>query len=137
MDIIEMTRELAKAIQADERYLRLEKAQKCVDEDNTLQEQISSFNEKRYQLSIEVAKENRDQKLVDDLNAEVRELYDSITGNAKMIDYNDAQDSFDTLYNFLTHILQMATNGVDPDTVDEDSMNSGCSGSCETCGGCH
>jgi len=137
MDIIEMTRELAKAMQQDDRYLRLHSAQKIVEDDALLQADIADFNQKRYELSIEVTKGDRDDVKVNALDADVRKLYDSITGNEKMLAYNDAQDEFDELYRFMEHILQMACSGTDPDTVDESSMDGGCTGSCESCGGCH
>ena len=137
MEIIEMTRELARAIQCDERYLRLESARKLVEDDAQLQADINEFNQKRYDLSIEAAKENRDQEKLNDLNTKVRDLYASITANEKMEAYNDAQDEFDDMFNFVNHILQMSANGADPYSVDGSSMVGGCGGSCESCGGCH
>ncbi len=137
MDLIQMTRELAKAMQQDERFIRLHKAQEIVEQDTALQNDIADFNEKRYELSIEVTKGDRDDEKVTRLDAEVRRLYDSITGSEKMLAYNDAQEDFDEVYRFMEHIIQKAYTGADPDTVDESSMQSECTGSCESCGGCH
>ena len=44
MDVIEMARELGKAIQQDERYKRIDAAKKANDEDSQLQELIVKFN---------------------------------------------------------------------------------------------
>ena len=44
MDIIELTRELGKAIQADPRYVEMQLARQQSDEDQELQEAIGEFN---------------------------------------------------------------------------------------------
>ena len=62
MDIIEMARELGKKLQSEESYILLNTAQKAVEEDDALQAAIADFNMKRYELTKEVAKQDRDDK---------------------------------------------------------------------------
>ena len=61
MDIIQMAREMGKAIQKDENYLALMKAKDLIDNDPTLQKQISEFNLKKMSLNQELGKEEKDQ----------------------------------------------------------------------------
>lgn len=62
MDIIEMARELGKAIQEDDRYLALRLATQSNDEDQALQDMIGEFNLKRVSLNQEVQKPEKDQE---------------------------------------------------------------------------
>ena len=68
MDIIEMTRELAKKLQQEDAYILLNTTQKAVEDDDALQEAIADFNMKRYELTQEVTKKDRDDAKVDELD---------------------------------------------------------------------
>ena len=65
MDIIEMTRALGKAIQQDERYIRLSLARDNNDNDEKLQEMIGKFNLKRVEVNQEAARPDKDQAKLD------------------------------------------------------------------------
>ena len=136
MDIIEMTRELAKKLQQEEAYILLNTTQRAVEEDDALQEAIADFNMKRYELTQEVTKKDRDDAKVDELDKLVRQMYDDITNNEKMAAYNKAQDEFNDMLEYVLHILQMAATGDDPDSIEKPEEGSGCSGDCGSCGGC-
>lgn len=136
MDIIEMTRELAKKLQQEDAYILLNTTQKAVEDDDALQEAIADFNMKRYELTQEVTKKDRDDAKVDELDKTVREMYDEITNNEKMVAYNNAQDEFNDMFEYVLHILQMAATGDDPDSIEKPEQGGGCSGDCSSCGGC-
>lgn len=136
MDILEMARELGKKIQEDASYIRLNTTQKEVEDDDALQEAIADFNMKRYELTQEVTRENRDDVKVEELDKLVRTMYDEITNNPKMTAYNDAQAEFDELFEYVIHILQMSASGEDPYVVTAPDDHGGCSGDCGSCGGC-
>ena len=136
MDIIEMTRELAKKLQQEEAYILLNTTQRAVEEDDALQKAIADFNMKRYELTQEVTKKDRDDAKVDELDKLVRQMYDDITNNEKMAAYNKAQDEFNDMFEYVLHILQMAATGDDPDSIEKPEEGSGCSGDCGSCGGC-
>ena len=61
MDVIATARELGKAIQQDERFIRMMAAQQTNDDDEQLQKLIGDFNLKRVDLNSEVSKAERDQ----------------------------------------------------------------------------
>ena len=109
MDIIEMTRELGRALQNDE------------------------FNLKRMAISNEAQKEERDDETLRRLNDEFRAVYQKIMENEHMLRYNDAKNEFDALLQQMTGILSLCAEGEDPATCDASS----CGGNCASCGGCH
>lgn len=136
MDIIEMTRELARKLQQEDSYILLNTTQQAVEDDEALQEAIADFNMKRYELTQEVTKKDRDDEKIDELDKLVRGMYDDITNNEKMVAYNNAQDNFNEMFEYVLHILQMAATGDDPDSIEKPEAGGSCSGDCSSCGGC-
>lgn len=134
MDVIEKVRELGKAIQADERYIRYAKARIANDDDVDLQNAIGKFNIKRMELEKEVSSEEKNEEKVKTLNEELRTIYGEVMSSPAMVEYNTAKALVDQLMNEVNTILTKCLDGEDPDTYDADA---GCTGSCSTCGGCH
>ncbi len=135
MNIIALARELGKAIQQEESYIKLHEVQDKADADTELQSLIGEFNLKRMSINNEASKKERDQDKLSQLNTEMREVYSKIMSNENMIAYNSAKEEFDAVANRVLAIVQQSAEGADPDTADY--SQSSCSGSCETCGGCH
>lgn len=134
MDIIEMTRELGKALQTDDRYIAYMLAKQANDEDKALQEQIDSFEKMRYDLSMEMTKENKDTDKIKELDDNIKATYNKIMSNKNMIVFAAAQKSLEQLVGNIQEIITMSANGEDPATCEP---STGCTGSCATCGGCH
>lgn len=135
MDIIKLTRELGKAIQADSRYVEMQLARQASDEDQWLQEAIGEFNLKRMAISNEAAKPDRDDETMQRLNKEFREVYTRIMQNENMVRYNAAKTEFDAMFQRVTGILGLCAEGDNPDTCDYDAAS--CGGDCSSCAGCH
>ena len=136
MDIIELTRELGKAIQADHRFVELRLAHQASDEDQALQDAIGEFNLKRMAISNEAAKPDRNDETMQRLNKEFREVYGKIMANEHMQRYDAAKNEFDALFQRVTGILNLCAEGEDPETCDYDAAS--CNGDCSSCGGgCH
>lgn len=135
MDIIEMTRELGRALQNDERYIAMMSARQASDEDQALQEAIGEFNLKRMAISNEAQKDNRNEETLQRLNEEFRGVYQKIMENEHMLRYNDAKNEFDALLQRMTGILSLCADGEDPETCDYDAAS--CGGNCSSCAGCH
>ncbi len=134
MDVIAMARELGKAIQQDERFIRYAKARLANDSDSALQEAIGQFNIARMELDREVNSENKDDEKVKSLNENLRKVYGDIMSSPAMVEYNTAKAELDTMVNEVNVIISKSVDGEDPETCD---LHSGCTGSCSTCGGCH
>ena len=135
MDIIQMTRELGKAIQADDRYVAYCLARQANDEDEQLQNLIGAFNLKRMELNMEVGKKDKDEQKVQELNDLIKDMYKQIMENPKMMVYNSTKTAMDELLNQINTIITMSANGMDPETCDVSATS--CSGDCGSCGGCH
>lgn len=134
MTIIEMTRELGKMIQADERYLNYQKAKENNDNDSELQELIGNFNLKRIQLNTEMSKEDKDDEKIKQLDGDIKEIYHKVMSNENMVAFNEAKTAMDRMLDQINNIITFSANGEDPETC---AAESSCSGSCASCGGCH
>ncbi|MBR3629653.1 MAG: YlbF family regulator [Oscillospiraceae bacterium] len=135
MDIIEMTRELGKAIQADDRYIAYMLARQANDEDEQLQNLIKGFNLNRMQLQMEIAKPDKDDDKIQALNETIKSSYQLIMENPRMAVYNAAKQGYDELMSQINTVITMSSNGMDPDSIDVTTAS--CTGDCGTCGGCH
>ncbi len=133
--LLEMAKDLGHAIQADERFMRVQMAQAAADEDEALQALIGEFNLKRMAINAEAAKGEgeQDEDKVRTLNEELRAVYAQVMANESMAAYNAAKTEMDKLTNGIGAILNMAAQGLNPDDYDEHA----CSGNCSSCGGCH
>ncbi len=135
MDIIEMTRELGKLIQADERYKAYIDAKEKNDKDDELQKLINDFSSKRYELNMEMSKTDKDADKLKELDGVIKNIYGEIMVNPNMVAFNAAKNAMDGMLAEINNIITASANGEDPETCP--SQPSGCSGSCSTCGGCH
>ncbi len=135
MNVIDKARELGKMIQADERYAAYIKAKDANDADSELQQMIDEFQRKRLELNTEMAKDDRSAERLTALDNEIKSLYGTIMANENMAAYNDAKNAMDDLLTQINVIITYSANGADPETCPTHE-ESGCGGSCSTCGGC-
>ena len=133
MDIIEMTRELGKALQQDDRYIAYTLAKQVNDEDAELQADIKKFEELRIEITTEMTKSDKDGDKLQQLDAQVKEVYEKVMANTNMKVFMAAQTALEALVNNMNQIISLCANGENPETC---QPSSGCSGSCATCGGC-
>ena len=134
MDIIEMTRKLGVEIQKQEVFINFIKAKSANDNDVELQDMIGQFNVIRMSLDQAVSADDKDQEKVKELNKQLKDTYTAIMGRESMMNYNIAKGELDALVNQINAIISLTLDGEDPMTCD---ITTGCSGSCESCSGCH
>ena len=137
MDVlVEMAIDLGCQLQEDSRYLALRAAQQAADEDEQLQKLIGEFNLKRMAINAEEqkAEEEQDAEKLRTLNGALRSVYADIMQNEHMIAYNEAKEPFDALVQKINTAIALAAQGQDPAAAAEES---GCTGNCASCGGCH
>lgn len=135
MDVINIARQLGKAIQDNEKYLNFKIASQNNDEDETLQNLIKEFNLKKISINNEVSKENKDEGKIKSLNDELKKCYEEIMENESMKNYRLSKIEFDNLMKRISAIIMQSANGENPETTD--LVESNCSGSCSSCAGCH
>lgn len=136
MDIIELSRQLGKAIQEDESYINMRLAEQVSEADEQLQELITDFNLKRLAINSEASKADKDEEKLKAMNKEMRHLYSQVMQNENMVKYNTAKQEFETKLQRVFAIIQNSAEGDDPETTDY-LGGMGCSGNCGSCGGCH
>lgn len=135
MSVLESARALGAEIQKDESFIRYAKAKLANDNDKELQNRIGEFNVRRMNLEQEMEKDPQDEEKVKQLNEELRAIYANVMSSKAMLDYNSAKAGLDSLLNDINSIIMQCVEGADPATVEPETHN--CSGSCESCGGCH
>ena len=87
-------------------------------------------------ISNEAAKPDRNDETMQRLNKEFREVYARIMANEHMKRYDAAKTEFDAMFQRVKGILDLCSEGDDPDTCDYDAAS--CNGDCSSCGGgCH
>lgn len=134
MDKLErMARDLGKALQEDERYIKYNVAKDNADNDETLQQLIQEFNLARVQLNTEMSKDDKDGDKLQELDQKIKDIYSQILANENMTAFNEAQDTMNAVMSAINMIITASANGSDPETC---STTQSCSGSCSTCGGC-
>jgi cell fate (sporulation/competence/biofilm development) regulator YlbF (YheA/YmcA/DUF963 family) len=135
-DLMEMAKELGRALQQDERYLSFRAAAETNDNDSVLQDLIASFTVKRRDLEREQSSERPDEDRINALEAEAKALYGEIMSNPSMAAYQGARAAFEQLLDGINRVIAMSAAGKDPDSFDLTAAAS-CSGDCSACGGCH
>lgn len=135
MTIIEAARKLGKEIQADERFIAFAKAKLALDSDAELQGRISEFNITRMNLDRQMNADEQDKDKVKEYNEQLRKIYAEVMSSKAMSDFNTAKAELDSVLNDVNSIIMQCVDGADPDTCEPEVHS--CSGSCESCGGCH
>ena len=136
MDVIKMTRELGKAIQQDEKYLKFMEAKKANEADDKLNELIGKLNLIQLSYQQEAEKETPDEAKMKQFDEEFRSVYGDVMINENMKKYEEARQEVDNMMNYVMQILSLCVNGEDPDTCEPANAESGCSGNCSACSGC-
>jgi len=132
--VIEMTRELGKLIQQDPRYKAYVAARDKNDNDPELQKMITEFNDLRVELAGEMAKDDKDAEKLTQLDDDIKNLYGSIMGSELMMEFEAAKAEMDSMLSQINTVITQCANGEDPETC---PVTTGCTGSCESCAGCH
>lgn len=136
MDVIEITRELGKAIQLDERYIAFAEAKKANEADTELNALIGKLNLIQMNYQNETEKDEPDSAKLEQMDAEFRDIYGSVMLNPNMQKYEEAKQNVDDMMNYVINILSLCVNGEDPATCEPAPAEGDCTGNCSTCGGC-
>lgn len=136
MDVITAARQLGKTIQLDERYLAFKAAQKANEDDIELNGLIGKLNLIQLSYQNESAKDEPDQKKLEGMDSEFREIYGQIMLNENMKKYEEAKGNVDEMMNYVIQLLTLCVNGEDPESCEPKAEDGACGGNCASCGGC-
>ena len=133
MDLIKMARELGAAIQQDERYLALEKANAINEADTELNNLIGEIQMIQMSYQNEAGKEDADKQKLEAFDKRFSEVYKLVMDNPNMQVFQAARQEIDDLMKYITGILTLCVRGEDPATCEPEQEHN-CGGECSSCG---
>ena len=127
-DLEKMANELGEAIKESKIFTSYQEAKDKYDADDALQKLIGDFNLKKMSAMNEMQKENdKDEQKLAQYQEQMRAAYADILKTPTYTEFNEAQHDLEDMINRIYGIINYHVTGKEP----------GCSGSCDSCGGCH
>ncbi len=118
---------LADAIEADEVIVNYKAVKEKFDTDETLGSKINEYQVQRMVFEKAAADENKDEELLNQIDARMKTLYEEIMANPVMVEMGEAENGINEMLNYLNSEIQ---SRIMPE-------QHSCSGDCSACGGCH
>ena len=128
-NVFAKTRELGAALLESEAYLNMKAAEDKAMQSAEAAQTMAAFLEKRGELQSMMQSDNPDPGAMKRLSEEMDDLQDRLQMVDDIVALNDARNEFNSLIGQINQVLQFIVTG----RMDE----TGCSGDCGTCGGCH
>lgn len=136
MDVIEITRQLGKAIQADDRYAKFVVAREANEKDDALNELVGKMQLVHMSYQHEASKEDANEQKLEAYEEEFMGIREKIMANENMKNYEAARAEIDAMMNYIVGLLTECVRGEDPETCEPPKEHE-CGGECSSCGGCH
>lgn len=133
-EIILKARQLGEALQETDDFTAFLLAKTAADKNEELQDLLGQFNLRKLDLNHAITAETKDPNKINELNQEVKHLYEKLVSHPMMIAYSTAKEELDRTVNFLLRIISESAAGECPYEIEEDAA---CGGDCASCGGCH
>lgn len=128
--IFEKTRELGQALLESEAYAKMKKAEEKAMQNVQAAELMASYLEKRGQIQEMMEVENPDPGAMKRLSEEMDAIQEKLHMVDDIVELTTARAEFNGLIGQINQVLQFIVTG----RMDDGSE---CSGSCESCKGCH
>lgn len=128
--VFEKTRELGAALQESEAYKRMQEAEAKAMQNVEAAEMMAQYLEKRGQIQEMMEEENPDPAAMQRLSNEMDEIQEKLQMIDDIAELTQARGEFNALIGQINQVLQFIVTG----RMTEDG---GCSGSCDSCSGCH
>ena len=132
MDMVfEKTRELGEALKQSEAYARMQAAEQKAMQNMEAAEMMAQYLEKRGQIQEMMEVENPDPAVMQRLSNEMDEIQEKLQLIDDIAELTAARGEFNALIGQINQVLQFIVTGR---MTDEEG---GCTGSCNSCSGCH
>ena len=128
--VFEKTRELGQALLESPAWQKVKNAEEKAMKNEEAARTMGVFIEKRGQLQELMQSENPDPGALKRLSEEMDEAQERLQLIDDIVALNDARAEFNSLIGQINQVLQFIVTGEMGDA-------SGCTGSCDTCPGCH
>ena len=129
-EVFKKTRELGEALLNCETFLKMKEAEDRAMANREAAELMSSFLEKRGMLHEMMQSDNPDPGALKRLSDEIDDEQDRLQMIDDIVALTEARNEFNGLIGQINQVLQFIVTG----RMDEPS---GCTGSCNSCPGCH
>ena len=128
-NVFEKTRELGEALLESEAYKRMKAAEEKAMHNAQGAEMMALYLEKRGQIQEMMEQENPDPGAMKRLSDEMDEIQEKLQMIDDIAELTAARSEFNGLIGQINQVLQFIVTG----RMEE----AGCSGSCDSCSGCH
>ena len=129
--VFEKTRELGEALQESPVYLRMKEAEAKAMQNMQAAEMMAQYLEKRSQIQEMMEVENPDPGAMQRLSNEMDEIQEKLQLIDDIAELTAARGEFNALIGQINQVLQFIVTGR---MTEEEG---GCTGSCNSCSGCH
>ena len=128
--VLEQARLLAEAIAESDVYQKMHQCENDAMKDAEATRAIADFVEKRQKVEGLLAEGNMDHTALAEASKAMEDAEKKVNEQPKVRAMQEARGEFTQMMNNVNQILRFIITG-------ETEDNSGCSGSCESCGSCH
>ena len=126
MEVMELAAMLGKAIKEMDTYKKFESAKAAFDANDELNSMLVEYSVQQSALQQAVVSEDRDEKVIEQIQARLEDLYNQIFANPTFVALNEAQEAVNALMNEVNDTITFNITGEQQCTHD-----------CSTCSGCH
>ena len=130
-NVFAKTRELGEALLESETYRNMKAAEDRAMQNNEAAATMAQFLEKRQELQALMQSENPDPGAMKRVSEEMDAAQERMQMIDDVIALTQARSEFNALINQINQVLQFIVTG----RMDE--PEGGCTGSCDSCAGCH
>lgn len=132
-EVMMKAQELAEAILDSEVYRKMKKLEGEVRHDPEAGKLLGDMIEKRQKVEETLSSSNMKPEDLSKASLEMEEAEKRMNANEKIQTLKDARKDFQTMMDNVNKILRLVITG----QIEDDGTNGGgCSGRCDTCGGC-
>ena len=129
-NVLNQAEQLAEAILESEEFIRMRLAEQATMRDEEATALIAAYSEKRAAVENMLADSNLDHDKLEDAGTEMETAQQAMNDNALISTMRDANSAFSHMMEQVNKIIKFVITG-------EQEEQDGCSGSCDSCGGCH
>ena len=131
-EVMTKAQELAEAILDSEIYQNMKRLEGEVRHDPEAGKLLGDMIEKRQKVERILSSNDMKPDELAEASREMEEAENRMNENEKIRTLKDARKDFQTMMDNVNKILRLVITG----QVEDDSTGNGCTGQCETCGGC-
>lgn len=129
-DVLNRAEQLAEAILESEEYIKMRLSEQAAMQDEAAGALIAEYSERRSRVENLLAANDMDHEALAEAGAQLEITQKAIDENQMLKTMREANGAF-------THMMQQVNRIIKLVVTGESDEQDGCSGSCESCGGCH